>query len=90
MSGLVLGDAVNRAGSTEPAKIREALLQTKIPPEQTITAWGGIEFDPENGQNKLATYCIQQFSDGKWNLAWPFDAAEIDLIYPAPKWSERG
>lgn len=90
MGGIVLADAINRAGSTEPGRIREALLQTRIPAEQTVTAWGGIEFDPANGQNRLATYCIQQFLDGRWRLVWPFDAAEVDLVYPAPKWSQRG
>ena len=42
---LVLCDAINRAGSTNPEAIREALVKTNIPPEQLITPWRGVKFD---------------------------------------------
>ena len=33
---MVLADVLNRAGSTEPEAIREALVETDIPPEDLI------------------------------------------------------
>jgi hypothetical protein len=35
----VLADAINRAGSTDEDKIREALIATNIPGDQTIMPW---------------------------------------------------
>src|ERR1700743_3566667 len=42
MSLLVLADAINRAGSSDGAKIRDALAATDIPGEQTIMPWKRI------------------------------------------------
>lgn len=89
MGALVLADAINRAGSTKPEAIRDALLQTNIPPDQTLTSWGGVKFNPENGQNELATFCLQQCRDARWELAWPFEDAAIDMVVPQPKWDQR-
>ena len=89
MGVIALADAINRAGSTDSEAIRKALLATKIPNEQCICSWEGIEFDPANGQNIKAVSLMLQVFDGKWRLVWPFDVAVKDLVYPIPKWSER-
>ena len=53
-------EAINRAGSTDPEKIREALSKaTDLKPEQLMMGYQGVKFD-ETGQNILAaTYLIQ-------------------------------
>jgi hypothetical protein len=55
----VLADAINRAGSTEAAKIQKALRETDVKPEQLMIGYRDVKFD-DTGQNTLsATYLIQ-------------------------------
>jgi branched-chain amino acid transport system substrate-binding protein len=84
----VLCDAINRAGSTKPEAIREALTKTNIPAEQLITPWRGVKFD-ETGQNILVDAIVIQYQGGKPYTVWPFNLATKEMIYPIPKWSER-
>src|SRR6185295_10494491 len=49
---MVLADAINRAGSTEPEAIRKALVATDIPGKSLIMPWKGVKFD-QAGQNTL-------------------------------------
>jgi branched-chain amino acid transport system substrate-binding protein len=84
----VLCDAINRAGSTAPEAIREALTKTNIPADQLITPWRGVKFD-ETGQNILVDAVVIQYQGAKPYTVWPFNLATKDMIYPIPKWSER-
>lgn len=86
---LVLCEAINRAGSTDPEAIRKALLATDLKPEQTIMPWKGVRFDPATGQNELGTPLITQWRGGQLRVVWPFELAALDVLYPLPKWSER-
>ncbi|HYB21930.1 MAG TPA: ABC transporter substrate-binding protein [Thermodesulfobacteriota bacterium] len=88
MGFLILCDAINRAGSTNPEAIREALVKTNIPADQLITPWRGVKFD-ETGQNILGECIVIQFHDAKPRLVWPFEQASTQILYPFPKWSER-
>jgi branched-chain amino acid transport system substrate-binding protein len=84
----VLADAINRAGSTDPAAIQKALAVTDIPGSKLIMPWKGVKFDA-NGQNTLGAGIIVQVQDGKYVTVWPFDLAAHDLIWPMPKWDQR-
>ena len=84
----VLADAINRAGSTKPEAIREALIKTHLPADQLITPWRGVKFD-ETGQNILVDAIIIQYQGGKPYTVWPFNLATKDLLFPIPKWSEK-
>ena len=86
---LVLAEAINRAGSTAPDAIRQALLATDLKPEQTIMPWKGVKFDPATGQNELGTPLITQWRGGALRVVWPFELAAMDVLYPLPKWSDR-
>ncbi len=86
---LVLADAINRACSTEPEAIRQALLETDIPSEQIIMPWEGVRFDPETGQNVLGTGIMVQALDGQYQTVWPFELATQELVWPYPAWDER-
>jgi branched-chain amino acid transport system substrate-binding protein len=56
----VLADAINRAGSTKPDTIQQALQQTDLKSEQLMMGYRGVKFD-STGQNALAaTYLIQR------------------------------
>lgn len=86
---LVLADAINRAGSTDPEAIQQALMETDIPADQIIMPWQGIEFDPETHQNILGSGIIVQIQGGEYKTVWPFDLASAEIVWPFPKWSER-
>ncbi len=81
---LVLADAINRAGSTDPEKIRAALIATDVPGDQTIMPWKGIKFD-ETGQNVEASPVIQQIKGGKYHTIYPFDVASEPAVWNVGK-----
>ena len=85
---MCLGDAINRAGSTDKEAIREALTKTDIPADQLIINWDGIKFN-EKGQNVLGKGIIRQWLDGRYQTTWPFDIATAEIVFPMPKWSEK-
>jgi branched-chain amino acid transport system substrate-binding protein len=83
-----LADAINRAGSTKPEAIQQALRETQIAGDQLSMPWGGIEFDA-TGQNKLGAGIIVQVQDGKYATVWPFDLASKPVTWPFPSWDKR-
>jgi len=85
---IVLADAINRAGSTDPEAICKALGATNIAADQLIMPWSGVRFD-EKGQNTGVMAILQQAQGGQYYTVYPFELATRDVIYPIPKWSER-
>ncbi|PYM63325.1 MAG: Leu/Ile/Val-binding protein [Candidatus Rokuibacteriota bacterium] len=89
VTGIVtMVDAINRAGSTDPEAIRQALTKTDIKPADLLMPWTGVKFD-ETGQNVGVRAIIVQLQGGKYWTVWPFEGATRDVIFPIPKWSER-
>ena len=86
---LVLADAINRAGSTNPEAIRKALLETNISSDEVIMPWEGIRFDQKTHQNTLGKGIICQIIDQEYYTVWPWNLATKELIWPMPKWEER-
>ncbi len=86
---LVLADAINRAASTHPEAIREALLETDIPGDRLIMPWDGVRFDQETHQNTLGKGIICQIIDKEYCTVWPWNLATKELVWPMPKWAER-
>ena len=67
----MLVDAIDRAGSTEPAKIQAALKATDLKPDQLIMGYKGVKFD-DKGQNILAAGLMIQLQDGEnYVTVWP-------------------
>ena len=85
---MVMADAINRAGSTEPEAIRKSLVTTDIPGNKLIMPWKGVKFDA-TGQNTLGQGILVQIVDGKYNTVWPFNMASKDVVWPMPKWDQR-
>ncbi|MEI8158229.1 MAG: ABC transporter substrate-binding protein [Burkholderiales bacterium] len=85
---MVMADAINRAGSTEPEAIRKALVETDMPGNKLIMPWKGVKFDA-TGQNTLGQGILVQIVDGKYNTVWPFNMAAREVIWPMPKWEQR-
>ncbi len=82
----VLMEAIDRAGSTEPAKIQAALKATDLKPNQLMMGYKGVKFD-DKGQNTLASGVLIQLQDGENYFAvWPKGAAEKAPILPYKGW----
>jgi branched-chain amino acid transport system substrate-binding protein len=81
MALIVLAEAVNRAKSIDGDKIREALVATDIPGEQTIMPWKRVKFD-EMGQNNDADPVLLQYVGGKFVTIFPPQAAVAEAVWP--------
>jgi branched-chain amino acid transport system substrate-binding protein len=82
----VLADAIDRAGSTDPAKIQAALKATDLKPGQLLMGYNGVKFD-DKGQNVLASAYIIQLQDGEnYVSVWPKDKAEKAPALPYKGW----
>ena len=83
---LVLCEAINRAGSTEPEKIRAALEATDIPSDALIMPWRGVKFDAKTHQNTLGSGILVQIQDGKYVVVYPFELAQAEVRWPLAAW----
>ena len=82
----VLVEAIDRAGSTDPAKIQAALKATDLKPNQLMMGYKGVKFD-DKGQNVLASGIIIQLQDGENYVAvWPKANAEKTPVMPYKGW----
>jgi branched-chain amino acid transport system substrate-binding protein len=83
---LVLMEAIDRAGSTDPAKIQAALKATDLKPDQLMMGYKGVKFD-EKGQNIMAAGVIIQLQDGEnYVSVWPKANAQKTPIMPYKAW----
>ena len=85
---MVLADAINRAGSTDPEVIRKAIVETNYPGESLIMPWKGVKYD-NKGQNTFGTPLFLQIINGKYEVVYPADIATKKVVWPMPQWSER-
>ena len=82
---LVLAEAINRAGSTEPVKIQAALKATDLKPNQLMMGYRGVKFD-EKGNNSLADALLIQVQGDRYVAVWPGKAAVAPLALPYKGW----
>ena len=86
MQGLfTLIEAINRAGSTDPAKIQAALKATDLKPNQLMMGYKGVKFD-EKGNNVLASALLIQIQGDKYVAVWPQASATAPLQLPYKGW----
>jgi branched-chain amino acid transport system substrate-binding protein len=81
MGLIVMAEAINRAKSVDGDTIRQALVATDIPGEQTIMPWKRVKFD-EMGQNNDADPVLLQYVGGKFVTIYPPQAAVAEAIWP--------
>jgi branched-chain amino acid transport system substrate-binding protein len=84
---LVLADAINRAGSTDPAKLQKALQETDLKPAQLMMGYSGIKFDA-TGQNVLASTYLIQLQGKEYKAVWPELRATAKLQWPMTGWKQ--
>jgi len=76
---LALVLAAEKAGSTEPDKVRDALAGL-----DTESFFGRIKFD-QTGKNVSKPMSVIQIQDGKAVTVWPTEAAESKFVWPGAK-----
>jgi branched-chain amino acid transport system substrate-binding protein len=86
---LVLVDAINRAGSTDPEKIRQALIATDMKADEMVAGYNGVKFDAK-GQNTLGSSLVIQMRGGQYVPVWPKAKATADIMLPYKGWSGGG
>ncbi|MCP4615445.1 MAG: ABC transporter substrate-binding protein [Bradyrhizobium sp.] len=84
-SFFALADALNRAGSTDPEKIRAALASTYMKPDQLMMGYDGVKYD-STGQNILASTYLIQLKDKAYQLVWPSRTAAAAVEWPMKGW----
>ena len=78
MGFIVLCDAINRAGSTEPEAIRKALRETNFTQDQVMLGYRGVKFDATGQNTEGSNYIIQLIGD-QYVAVWPFNQADAKL-----------
>ena len=82
-AGLALQRAIETAGSTDPDKVRSALVKLNV-----TTFFGVIAFNSQ-GQNDKKPMVVEQIQSGKHVTIYPPDVANATIQYPAAPWSQR-
>jgi branched-chain amino acid transport system substrate-binding protein len=81
----VLADALNRAGSSDPAKLQAALKATDMPRSAMFIGYRGVKFD-QTGQNVLSATYLTQLQGPAYVTIWPDDAAVAKVSWPMTGW----
>ncbi|BCJ68317.1 ABC transporter substrate-binding protein [Polymorphospora rubra] len=82
----LLADALERAGSTDPDALTEALRATNL--TDMPLAAGAIQFD-EAGNNIGGLSVLSQAVDGRLSVVFPTEYAVAEPTLPVPAWRER-
>jgi branched-chain amino acid transport system substrate-binding protein len=82
-SVLAFVDAFTRAGSVDPAAVRDALAETNME-----TFYGPIDFD-ETGKNIGKPMVMLQVLDGQYKVVAPTKWATEKFVYPRPTFASR-
>jgi branched-chain amino acid transport system substrate-binding protein len=74
----VYQNALERAGTLDPRKVRDAIATTDI-----MTVYGPVRFN-ERGQNVAKGMAVIQIQGGKPVVVYPPEVAAAEFIYPIP------
>ncbi len=83
----VAADALRRAASTDPERLRVALADTDL-----LTVFGPVKFEKFGkylNQNQLSTIVLQVLGS-KLEVIWPPECATGDYVYPDPAYTKAG
>jgi branched-chain amino acid transport system substrate-binding protein len=81
---MVQRDALERAGTADRAKVREALAKTNL--ADHILPQGPIQFD-RTGENVGAQSALLQNQNGRTVVVGPTQFAEAKPVFPVPRWA---
>jgi branched-chain amino acid transport system substrate-binding protein len=81
--GVAYVKAIEAAGSTDPAKVRDAIAKLNFQ-----SFYGQIKFD-DRGINANKPMAVEQWQNGHRVTVWPADVAETKALWPLPAWASR-
>jgi len=84
----VIADALERAGTTEKDKLRDAISKTNKVIGTILCDPPAIRFGSD-GQNVSAKFGLIQCLGQKDTVIWPEAIKERDPVFPVPKWKDR-
>jgi branched-chain amino acid transport system substrate-binding protein len=79
-AGLAFEYALERAGSTDPQAVRDALAKLDV-----VTFFGLLKFD-SRGVNVYKPMVVNQIQGPALKTIYPYRLADAKPIYPAPGW----
>jgi branched-chain amino acid transport system substrate-binding protein len=80
---LALQRAIEKAGSLDPKKVRDALQALDV-----STFYGRLKFD-SRGVNTYKPMVVEQIQNGKHHTVFPPEVADTQPKYPTPTWDQR-
>jgi branched-chain amino acid transport system substrate-binding protein len=85
----VLADAIERAASTDPVKVRDALARTNLTKGPGSVMPGcRVEFD-DKGWNKHVHPVMTQWQKGELRTVYPASDSRVKPVWPVPAWDKR-
>ncbi|HTX53903.1 MAG TPA: ABC transporter substrate-binding protein [Candidatus Baltobacteraceae bacterium] len=85
----VIADAIERAASTDPLKVRDAMAKTNLTKGPGSAMPGcHVEFN-EQGWNKHVHPVMVQWQGGKLRCVYPESDARVKPAWPIPAWDKR-
>ena len=81
----VLADAINRASSTAPAKIQQALAETNMPRSAMLVGYRGVHFD-QTGQSVGSATHLTQLQGMDDVTTWPDAQGNAKQVWPMTGW----
>lgn len=81
--GVAYVKAIEKAGSLDPKKVRDALASLDF-----VSFYGPIKFN-EIGENVTKPMVVEQWQNGQKQTVWPPDAAAAKPLWPTPPWGQR-
>ncbi|HEU5423139.1 MAG TPA: amino acid ABC transporter substrate-binding protein [Nitrolancea sp.] len=81
--GVTFVKAIEKAGSVDPKKVRDALAGLSF-----TSFYGPIKFDAQ-GMNVTKPMAVEQWQNGQKQTVWPQDVAAAKPMWPTPHWNQR-
>jgi len=75
--------AIEKAGSLDPLKVRDALQALDV-----VTFYGILKFD-SRGINMYKPMAVNQIQNGNLMTVWPLGVQNAKPMYPTPPWDKR-
>jgi branched-chain amino acid transport system substrate-binding protein len=75
--------AIEKAGSLDPQKVRDALAALDV-----VTFYGILKFD-SRGINVYKPMAVNQIQNGQLMTVWPTGVQNAKPMYPTPPWDKR-
>jgi branched-chain amino acid transport system substrate-binding protein len=80
---LMFAKAIDNAGSTDPQRVRAAMLNLDIPGRETIMPWSGVRFDASR-QNVAANAVVEQRVGQAFRVVFPSELQQAKPVGQIP------